>query len=59
MIGVLIRQFAAPSGCGEEDADQDGDDRDQEYNRHIRIVPCSTRDVASVAGLAGNRAASG
>ena len=51
VIGLLIGQFAAPSGRGEVDADQYGGDGDQEDNGHIRIVPCSPRDVARTAGL--------
>ena len=54
VVGLLIGQFAAPAGRGEEDADENHGDRDEEYNRHIRIVPCSVRDVASVAQRAGN-----
>ena len=57
VIGVLIGQFAAASGRGEEDADQHGGDGDQEDNRHIRIVPCLPRDVACAAELRPNRAA--
>jgi hypothetical protein len=54
VIGLLIGQLAASAGSGEEDTDEYGQDRDNEDNRHIRIVPCSTSDVASAAGLRRN-----
>jgi hypothetical protein len=47
VIGGLVGQLTASSGGGEEDAGEDGEDGDQKYSRHIRIVSCPTSDVAS------------
>src|ERR1700678_281146 len=55
VIGRLIGHLTAPPGGSEEDTGEHGDDRDYQYNGHIRIVPRSTRDVASIGGLRRNR----